>query len=65
LTAPWQELNETPAGRVVAMEELKRRLAENTEGLTFNMDEAFLIRFLRNRKFNVDRAYTLVCNWTR
>jgi hypothetical protein len=50
----FQELHETPGRALEALVELKEKIArESPEGLNIRTDDAFLIRFLRGRKFDV------------
>ena len=64
-----RELGEVPATRAAIIEELRGRIAQweeshADEGLTLpRRDAAFLLRFLRARKFDVERALTLFINY--
>ena len=64
-----RELNEDPDTRAEAVSELRGKIEEaesspEYEGLVFaRKDGSFLLRFLRARKFNVERAAQLYCNY--
>ena len=66
-----RELNEVPEERSGALEGLRRKIVEreiendpDLEGVTFERkDDAFLIRFLRARKFDQDRALELYTHY--
>ena len=64
-----RELREDPDRRAEAVEELRAKIAEaksdpEYEGVEFSRDDGpFLLRFLRARKFYVDRATLLYCNY--
>jgi len=68
-----KELNEEPDKRAEAIQELKERIDQwernpppEEAGLTFaRKDESFLLRFLRARKFDLDRALQLYINFYR
>lgn len=66
-----RELGEVPASRAAVIEELRGRIAQweeshAEEGLALPRREAvFLLRFLRARKFDVERALTLFINYHR
>lgn len=59
------QLNETDEVRATALQDLKLLLKkENMEkNLVCPMTDAFLLPFLRSRKFNVNRAFKLVQNY--
>ncbi|GIX86103.1 hypothetical protein CDAR_309051 [Caerostris darwini] len=54
-----EELNETPETREVALKVLKKMLAEQDEFIP-RVDDVFLLRFLRCRKFDCERAFKTV-----
>ncbi|GBN30723.1 Alpha-tocopherol transfer protein [Araneus ventricosus] len=56
------ELNETPATRTAALEELILAIKDEP-GFTPLMDEEFLLRFLRAKKFEVSRAFNTLKNY--
>ena len=62
-----RELGENPETRAEACLELRMRIDEHQcvgEGVTFERkDSPFLLRFLRARKFNVERALQLYINY--
>ena len=66
-----RELNEQPEKRAEAIQELRERIEQwerspppEEAGLTFaRKDESFLLRFLRARKFDLDRALQLYVNF--
>ncbi|GFU44123.1 alpha-tocopherol transfer protein-like, partial [Nephila pilipes] len=54
-----EELNETPETREVALKVLKTMLAEQEEFIS-RVDDLYLIRFLRCRKFDCERAFKAI-----
>ncbi|XP_780795.2 alpha-tocopherol transfer protein-like [Strongylocentrotus purpuratus] len=56
------ELGETPSVRESALQKLRERMDEK-KGIVFNTDSRFLIRFLRARKFEVDRAFKSIVKY--
>ncbi|CAN7998723.1 unnamed protein product [Ixodes hexagonus] len=60
----FRELNETQATRDISIERLKKLLENEVKsGLKCPTDAAFLLKFLRARKFDVDRAFVLLKNY--
>lgn len=63
------ELNETEEARETGLAALREKMREHcveNEGFTFVKDtDKFLIAFLRARKYDVDRAFKLLLNYTR
>ena len=59
-----KELNETPERRVAAIAELKEMIARDDKfsQLIDRTDDSFYLRYLRAKKFNVDRAFSLMQN---
>ncbi|XP_002740576.1 alpha-tocopherol transfer protein-like, partial [Saccoglossus kowalevskii] len=57
-----RELGETPDVRTKALAEIRKRLHDRPD-LLCPKDNLFLLAFLRARKFEVDRAFTLLVNW--
>ncbi|XP_077989776.1 alpha-tocopherol transfer protein-like [Glandiceps talaboti] len=51
-----RELNETAESRESGFREMRERMKSRPD-IHFRSDEAFLLRFLRARKFDVDRAF--------
>ncbi|XP_015592324.1 alpha-tocopherol transfer protein [Cephus cinctus] len=58
-----QELGETEEVKCLTLQELRDMIYERGECLPNRMDDAFLIRFLRARNFNVHRAHRLIVNY--
>ena len=64
-----QELFEVPAERLTTLAELRGRIAEaekgsDLKGVVFaRQDDRFLLRFLRARKFDVERSLQLYLNY--
>lgn len=64
LRKSYDELNEKPEWRLRDIQAL-RELCQNTAGLNSCLDDAFLVRFLRARKFEYDGALELLLNYYR
>lgn len=62
LKKAYEELNEKPEWRMRDIEAV-RDLCLNTPGLNSCLDDAFLVRFLRARKFEYDGTVELICNY--
>lgn len=58
-----RELGETEEVKCQTLQELRDMVYERGECLPYRMDDDFLIRFLRVRHFNVNRAHRLVVNY--
>mmetsp|Transcript_23058 Transcript_23058/g.58467 ORF Transcript_23058/g.58467 Transcript_23058/m.58467 type:complete len:289 (-) Transcript_23058:388-1254(-) len=61
-----EELNEVPENRAKAMEELRGMMREEEKKgeLKFHRyDDSYILRFLRNKKFEVGRAFQTVLKW--
>ena len=56
------ELNEKPEWRLRDIQALRDMVVANP-GLSTRTDDAFLLRFLRARKFDYDRAYDMLINY--
>ena len=61
-----RELNETPERRIAAIAELKSMIArdEKLSRIIDRTDDSFYLRYLRAKKFNVERAFSLMQNHT-
>lgn len=57
-----RELGETPSRRRAELKNLRRLIAEE-EGFNPRQDDAFLLRFLRCRKYDADRAFKVSENY--
>ncbi|XP_077992888.1 alpha-tocopherol transfer protein-like [Glandiceps talaboti] len=57
-----EELNEDPETRQQKIDEL-RALFKTRPDIKFRPDAAFLLRFLRNKKFNVDKAFKMLVHY--
>ncbi|KAG0418861.1 hypothetical protein HPB47_004513, partial [Ixodes persulcatus] len=57
-----QELGETPQGRRDAVAQL-RTLVEKEPALQCPLDEEFLVKFLRGRKYRVEEAFEVIRNY--
>ncbi|XP_026670420.1 alpha-tocopherol transfer protein-like isoform X1 [Ceratina calcarata] len=58
-----RELGETEDVKCKSLEELRDMIYEKGECLPHRMDDDFLIRFLRNKYFNVNKAHQLIVNY--
>ncbi|XP_033207200.1 alpha-tocopherol transfer protein-like isoform X3 [Belonocnema kinseyi] len=58
-----RELGESDEVKCQTLQELREMIYERGECLPHRVDDAFLIRFLRARNFNVHRAHRLVVNY--
>ncbi|XP_044583551.1 alpha-tocopherol transfer protein isoform X1 [Cotesia glomerata] len=58
-----RELGETDEVKCQTLQELRDMIYERGECTPHRMDDAFLIRFLRARNFNVNRAHRLVVRY--
>lgn len=56
-------LGETPGLRKKCLNEFRNRLGKVEDFKPKMDDDIFLMRFLRAKKFNVDKAYKLLCNF--
>ncbi|XP_070539743.1 alpha-tocopherol transfer protein-like [Ptychodera flava] len=57
-----REVNEDPGTRQQKLNEL-RDLFKTRPDINFRLDDAFLLRFLRNKKFDVDRAFKMLIHY--
>ncbi|XP_046620963.1 alpha-tocopherol transfer protein-like isoform X2 [Neodiprion virginianus] len=57
------QLGETDEVKCLTIDELRDMIYERGECTPHRMDDAFLIRFLRARRFNVNKAHRLVVNY--
>nr|CAH7741003.1 unnamed protein product [Callosobruchus chinensis] len=58
-----ENLNEDPETREELLEELRNLIYERGECTPHRTDDAFLLRFLRARMFNVRKAHRLLVNY--
>ncbi|CAK9828492.1 Alpha-tocopherol transfer protein [Anthophora retusa] len=58
-----RELGETDDVKCRTLHELREMIFERGECLPHRMDDDFLIRFLRTKNFNVNRAHRLIVNY--
>ena len=58
----FKELNEDPETRIDKIEELRERLNTRPD-LPFMTSDKFLIRFLRSRKFDIEKAFEVIVNY--
>lgn len=59
-----RELNETPETKRKGLSQLRELISED-QSLCCPSDDAFLIKFLRARKYDVDRAFQTIKNYFR
>lgn len=55
------ELGETEDERSTKLTQLAERIVADTEIPNARRDDAFLLRFLRAKKFDVDKSFRMVC----
>ena len=61
LRKAYYELDETPQTRQICVRQLRHKIEEHQEENNFDEHtDAFLLKFLRHRKFDVDDAYKLL-----
>ncbi|XP_077992747.1 alpha-tocopherol transfer protein-like [Glandiceps talaboti] len=58
-----QELNEDPETRDQKIDELREKFRKEKPEVKLPPDDAFLVRFLRNKKFDVDRAFKMLLHY--
>ncbi|XP_077982121.1 alpha-tocopherol transfer protein-like [Glandiceps talaboti] len=58
-----RELNEDPDTRQEKIDELREKFRKEKPEVKLPPDDAFLVRFLRNKKFEVDRAYKTILHY--
>ncbi|XP_077992738.1 alpha-tocopherol transfer protein-like [Glandiceps talaboti] len=58
-----QELNEDPETRDQKIDELRGKFRKEKPEVKLPPDDAFLVRFLRNKKFDVDRAFKMLLHY--
>ncbi|XP_070563619.1 alpha-tocopherol transfer protein-like [Ptychodera flava] len=57
------ELNEDPETRDQKIDELRAKFAKEKPEVKLPPDDAFLVRYLRNKKFDVQRAYDMLLHY--
>lgn len=55
-----QELDENDSSRSVKLRQLEERMVQNKDIPNSRRDDAFLLRFLRAKKFVVDKSFRMV-----
>lgn len=55
------ELGETESERSTKLTQLAEQIVSDTEIPNARRDDAFLLRFLRAKKFDVDKSFRMVC----
>lgn len=63
VTKAREELQEKPEWRLRDVQALRDMVRKEHPHLSTNLDDAFLLRFLRARKFDYDRALQLLINY--
>ncbi|XP_077990730.1 alpha-tocopherol transfer protein-like [Glandiceps talaboti] len=63
LEKAMRELNEDPETRNQKIDELREKFRKEKPEVKLPPDDAFLLRFLRNKKFDVDRAYKMLLHY--
>ncbi|XP_035154573.1 alpha-tocopherol transfer protein-like isoform X2 [Callithrix jacchus] len=63
VTKAREELQEKPEWRLRDVQALRDMVRKEYPNLTTSLDDAFLLRFLRARKFDYDRALQLLVNY--
>lgn len=64
LSDAYKEINENLESRLLDVEALRERIKLRPDVLISRDDDDFLIRFLRSRKYNKDRAFDLLLNYS-
>lgn len=57
-----QELRESDGCRAMKLRQLEERIVQDAEIPNSRRDDAFLLRFLRAKKFDVDKSFRMVIN---
>uniref|UniRef100_A0A8C9KL78 Alpha tocopherol transfer protein like n=1 Tax=Panthera tigris altaica TaxID=74533 RepID=A0A8C9KL78_PANTA len=63
VTKAREELQEKPEWRLRDVQALRDMVRKECPNLSTSLDDAFLLRFLRARKFDYDRALQLLVNY--